>query len=175
MGLGSWRLDRPHAVSARKEEAEVLREVWSPGSWHQHHVGSAVMTAIDRRSRTMRRLGGNVVCQRSVGEAAGEGMRRQLTEAWMEHLGTGRGWNFTSGSAAPTSIGGLARRWCLSASTHEMIARGNGGCDGHRCVMKNATHVRLSDGNLAGDDRRCHSRGRGWVWEDTGCRSGSGA
>jgi hypothetical protein len=24
------------------------------------------------------------------------------------------------------------------------------------------------DGNLAGDDRRCHSKGRGWVWAVTG-------
>jgi hypothetical protein len=33
-GLRSWRLDGPHVVSARKEEAEVLREASLPSSWH---------------------------------------------------------------------------------------------------------------------------------------------
>jgi hypothetical protein len=51
---------RPHTVSARKEEAEALREA---------------LTAVDRRSRAMRCLGGNAACQQFVGEAVGEGMR----------------------------------------------------------------------------------------------------
>jgi predicted DNA-binding transcriptional regulator YafY len=34
--LGSWRLDRPHAVSARKEEPEALRETSLSSSWHGH-------------------------------------------------------------------------------------------------------------------------------------------
>jgi hypothetical protein len=34
--------------------------------------------------------------------------------------------------------------------------------------MKNVTRGRLSEGNLAGDDRQCQSRGRGWVWTVTG-------
>jgi hypothetical protein len=53
-----------------------------------------------------------------------------------------------------------------------MIARGNRGCDGRRCVVKNATREWLSEGNLAGDDRRCRSRGRGRVWVVTGTVSG---
>jgi hypothetical protein len=53
-----------------------------------------------------------------------------------------------------------------------MTARGDRGCDGRRCVMKNATRGRLSEGNLAGDDRRCQSRGRGRVWMVTDAVSG---
>jgi hypothetical protein len=34
----------------------------------------------------MRHLGGNAACQQFAGEVACEGMRRHLTEAWMEHL-----------------------------------------------------------------------------------------
>jgi hypothetical protein len=36
MGLGSWRLDGTHAVSARKEEAEALREASLSSSWRRH-------------------------------------------------------------------------------------------------------------------------------------------
>jgi hypothetical protein len=61
-------------VSVRKEEAEALREALSPGAWRRHRGGAAAVTA---------------------GKAASEEMPRQLTEAWMEHLGAGRGWNFT--------------------------------------------------------------------------------
>jgi hypothetical protein len=68
-------------VPAREEEAEALHEALSPGAWHWHRGGSAVVTTIDRRSRTMLRLGGSVACQRSAGEAAGEGMR------WVTHRG----------------------------------------------------------------------------------------
>jgi hypothetical protein len=64
----------PHAVPARKEEAEALHEALSSGAWLRHHGGSVAMTAIDRRSRMTRCLGGNVACQRSAGEATGEGM-----------------------------------------------------------------------------------------------------
>jgi hypothetical protein len=49
-----------------------------------------------------------------------------------------------------------------------MTARGDRGCDGHRCAVKNVTRGRLSKGNLAGDDRRCRRRGRGWGWALTG-------
>jgi hypothetical protein len=35
-GLGSWRLDGLHAVSARKEEAEALREASLSSSWRRH-------------------------------------------------------------------------------------------------------------------------------------------
>jgi hypothetical protein len=35
-GLGSWRLDRLHAVSARKEEAEALLETSLSSSWRGH-------------------------------------------------------------------------------------------------------------------------------------------
>jgi hypothetical protein len=66
----------PHTVPAREEEAEALREALSPGAWHWHCGGLAVMTVIDQRSRTTRCLDGDVACQRSAGEAAGEGMRR---------------------------------------------------------------------------------------------------
>jgi hypothetical protein len=52
----------PHAVLARKEEAEALREVLSPGAWNRHRGGSAAMTAINRHSRTTRCLGGNAAC-----------------------------------------------------------------------------------------------------------------
>jgi hypothetical protein len=96
-GLGSWRLDGPHAVSARKEEQEAMREALSLGAWRQHRGSAAALTAVDRCSRVMRRLGGNAACQRFAGEAAGEGMRQKLTEAWMEHLDAGRGRNFTGG------------------------------------------------------------------------------
>jgi hypothetical protein len=88
---------RPHTVSAKKEEAEALREALSPGAWRQHHGGVAALIAVDRRSKATRRLGGNVACQGFIGEAAGEGMRWQLSEAWMEHLGIGHGRNITSG------------------------------------------------------------------------------
>jgi hypothetical protein len=36
VGLGSWRLDGPHAVSARKEKAEALRETSLSSSWRGH-------------------------------------------------------------------------------------------------------------------------------------------
>jgi hypothetical protein len=48
-GLGSSRLDGPHAVLAREEEAEALREALSSGAWHRHHGGAAAMTVIVRR------------------------------------------------------------------------------------------------------------------------------
>jgi hypothetical protein len=35
-GLGSWRLDEPDMVSARKEEAEALRETSLLSSWRRH-------------------------------------------------------------------------------------------------------------------------------------------
>jgi hypothetical protein len=35
-GLGSWRLDGLHVVSARKEEAEALRETSLSSSWRGH-------------------------------------------------------------------------------------------------------------------------------------------
>jgi hypothetical protein len=35
-GLGCWRLDGPHAVSARKEEAEALCETSLSSSWRGH-------------------------------------------------------------------------------------------------------------------------------------------
>jgi hypothetical protein len=76
-------------VSARKEEAEVLYEPLSPGAWRRHQGGAAALTVVDRRSRVTR--------QQFAGEAAGEGMQWQLTEAWMEHLGMGHGRNFTGG------------------------------------------------------------------------------
>jgi hypothetical protein len=41
----------PHAVSARKEEAEALCEALSPGAWRRHHGGIAALIAVDRRSR----------------------------------------------------------------------------------------------------------------------------
>jgi hypothetical protein len=53
-----------------------------------------------------------------------------------------------------------------------MTARGYRGCDGRRCVVKNATRGRLSEGNLAGDDLWCRSRGRGQVWAVTSVVSG---
>jgi hypothetical protein len=36
VGLGSWRLDGLHEVSARKEEAEALREISLLSSWRRH-------------------------------------------------------------------------------------------------------------------------------------------
>jgi hypothetical protein len=36
VGLGSWRLDRPYAVSARKEEVEALHETSLSSSWRGH-------------------------------------------------------------------------------------------------------------------------------------------
>jgi hypothetical protein len=59
-------------VLTREEEAEALREALSPGAWHRHRDGAAVMTAVGRHSRAMQRLSGNVACQWPVGEAAGE-------------------------------------------------------------------------------------------------------
>jgi hypothetical protein len=35
-GLGSWRLDGPHTVSARKEEAKALCETSLSSSWCWH-------------------------------------------------------------------------------------------------------------------------------------------
>jgi hypothetical protein len=89
-----------HAVSARKEEGEALRKALLPGAWLRHRGGATALTAIDHRSRATRCLCGNAACQWFVGEVAGEAMRRQLTEAWMEHLGMGHDQNFTGGSAA---------------------------------------------------------------------------
>jgi hypothetical protein len=49
---------------------------------------------------------------------------------------------------------------------------GDRGCDGCRCAVRNATHGWLSEGNLAGDDRQCRSRGRERVWTVMGVVSG---
>jgi hypothetical protein len=84
-------------VPARKEEAEALREALLLGAWHRHRSGSVVMTAIDRRSRTTQRLGGNAACQWSAGEAAGEGMRRAAHRGVDGAPWRGRGQNFTGG------------------------------------------------------------------------------
>jgi hypothetical protein len=56
---------RSHAVSARKEEAEALREALSPGAWHRHRGGAAALTVVDRRSRAIRCLSGNAACHGS--------------------------------------------------------------------------------------------------------------
>jgi hypothetical protein len=95
-----------HVGSARKEEAEALREALSSGDWHQHHGGSVAMTDIDRRNRTTRRLDDNVT-----------GSSQRL------------GWS--------TLVWGVAK------------------------ISPAGSTVR--------------SRGRGWVWEGTGRRRGSGA
>jgi hypothetical protein len=109
-GLGSWKLDGPHAVLARKEEAEALREALSPGAWRRHHGIVAALTAIDWRSRTMRHLGGNAACQQFAGEVACEGMRRHLTEAWMEHLCAGVAEISPVGSVRGADAGGSGDR-----------------------------------------------------------------
>jgi hypothetical protein len=83
----------PHAVPARKEEAEAL----SSGAWQRHRGGSAAMIAIDRRSRTTRRLGAMQLASGPQARRQAKVCDGQLTEAWMEHLGTGRGRNFTGG------------------------------------------------------------------------------
>jgi hypothetical protein len=75
-------------------------------------------------------------------------------------------------AVASASTGGSAGRWCLSASMHEMTPGGDRGYDGHRCIVKNAMRGRLSKGHLVGNDRRCRSKGRGWVWTVTGTVSG---
>jgi hypothetical protein len=98
-------------VPAREEEAEALREAFSSGAWYRHRGGAAVMTAIDRRSRTMRCLSGNAACQRFAGEAAGEGMRQAAHRAWTEHLGAGRGRNFNGGWRGEVQRKGTCLQW----------------------------------------------------------------
>jgi hypothetical protein len=105
---------QPHAVSARKEEAEVLHEALSPGAWRRHRGGTTTLIAVDRRSRATQRLGGNAGCQRFPCEATGEGMRRQLTEAWMEHLGMGVAGISPAGSATRSKC-----RWAAVTGCHD--------------------------------------------------------
>jgi hypothetical protein len=62
----------PLAVPAWKEEAVVLHEALLSGAWHRHCAGSAALIAIDRCSRTTRRLGGR---------RQAKGCDGQLTEA----------------------------------------------------------------------------------------------
>jgi hypothetical protein len=44
---------RPHMVSVRNEEAEVIREALSPGAWRRHRGGVAALIAVDQCSRLM--------------------------------------------------------------------------------------------------------------------------
>jgi TRAP-type mannitol/chloroaromatic compound transport system substrate-binding protein len=136
VGLGRWRLDGLHVVSARKEEAEELHETLSPGAWHQHHGGIAALTAVDWRSGAMQCLGGNAACQRFADEAAGKVMRWQLIEAWMEHHGAGRVQNFTGGQCGEeqTQAGngdGTPPRTAVDAT-----AKGGRWTRGHSCGVE---------------------------------------
>jgi hypothetical protein len=77
-GLGSWRLDGPHTVSARKEEAEALREALSSGAWRWHRDG-------ERGDRTnQRRAFGRVS---SASGADGDGMPRRTAADATAHDG----------------------------------------------------------------------------------------
>jgi hypothetical protein len=87
----------------------VLYEPLLSGAWRRHQGGAAALTVVDRRSRATRCVGGNASCQQFAGEAAGKGMQWQLTEAWMEHLGVGRGRNFTGGQRGEELM--QAGRW----------------------------------------------------------------
>jgi hypothetical protein len=117
------------------KEAEALHEAVSPGAWRRHHGSAAALTAVDRRSRATRCLSGNAACQRFTGEAASEGMRRQLTEAWMEHLDVRRGRYFIGGQRGKeqTQAGnddGMPR--CTAANA---TAQGGKWTRGHPCGM----------------------------------------
>jgi hypothetical protein len=54
-GLGSWRLDGPHAVSARKEGAEALRETSLSSSWRGHLDCEAMAQQISGKAMAQQR------------------------------------------------------------------------------------------------------------------------
>jgi hypothetical protein len=76
-------------LEARRAACGVSKEGGNRCLQRRHHGGAAALTAVDQRRRATRHLSGNVPCQWFAGEAAGEGMRWHLTEAWMEHHGMG--------------------------------------------------------------------------------------
>jgi hypothetical protein len=53
--LGSWRLDGPHTVSAKKEEAEALCETSLSSSWRRHLNHEAMAQQSSEKVTTQRR------------------------------------------------------------------------------------------------------------------------
>jgi hypothetical protein len=54
-GLGSWRLDGSHALSARKEEAEALRKTSMSSSWLRHLDCEAMTQQSNGKATAQRR------------------------------------------------------------------------------------------------------------------------